>query len=119
MDLGFIPSSEDEAFIEPFRAWLDEHVSAERAKTLKRAGMAERRAWHGELADAGWEGLHWSKSAGGREASFTQQVLYYAALPRRGLPPLPGNRGLRPGESARASCREKALRYVEDTGGDL
>src|SRR3546814_13332131 len=79
MVLGFIPSSEDEAVIEPFRAWLDEHVSAERAKTLKRAGMAERRAWQGELADAGWAGLHWSKAARGREARFTQQEIGRAA----------------------------------------
>ena len=112
MDLGFIPSGEDEAFIEPFRAWLDENVSAERAKTLKRAGMAERRAWQGELADAGWAALHWSKTAGGREASFTQQVLYYAEMTRRGLPPLPGNRGLMlvgPTLIAHGSERQKQL----------
>src|SRR3546814_5423780 len=74
--------------------------------------MAERRAWQGELADAGWAGLHWSKSAGGREASFTQQVLYYAELTRRGLPPLPGNRGLMlvgPTLIAHGSERQKLL----------
>src|SRR3546814_15731391 len=74
--------------------------------------MAERRAWQGELADAGWAGLHWSKSAGGREASFTQQVLYYAELTRRGLPPLPGNRGLMlvgPTLIAHGSDRQKLL----------
>lgn len=112
MDLGFIPSGEDEAFIEPFRAWLDENVTAERAKALKRAGMAERRAWQGELADAGWAALHWSKTAGGREASFTQQVLYYAEMTRRGLPPLPGNRGLMlvgPTLIAHGSERQKQL----------
>src|SRR3546814_14634031 len=86
MDLGFIPSSEDEAFIEPFRAWLDEHVSAERAKTLNRAGMAERRAWQGELAEAGWAGLHWSKSAGGSEAGVTQREIGRGSWRVRGGP---------------------------------
>lgn len=93
-DLGFIPSAEDEAFIAPFRAWLDEHAPLARIAQLRRAGLAERRAWQAELADAGWVGLHWAKDAGGREASFTQQVLYYAEMTKRGLPALPGNRGL-------------------------
>jgi alkylation response protein AidB-like acyl-CoA dehydrogenase len=93
-DLGFVPSDEDEAFIAPFRAWLDEHAPPERVSALRRAGLSERRAWQAELAEAGWMGLHWAKSAGGREASFTQQVLYYAEMTKRGLPPLPGNRGL-------------------------
>lgn len=112
MDLGFVPSVEDEAFIEPFREWLDENVTPERAKALRRAGMAERRAWQGELADAGWVALHWAKAAGGREASFTQQVLYYAEMTRRGLPPLPGNRGLMlvgPTLIAHGSERQKQL----------
>ncbi len=93
-DLGFVPSEEDEAFIADFRQWLDAHVPAERLAELRRSGMDARRAWQAELAEAGWTALHWAKWAGGREASFTQQVLYYAEMARRGLPPLPGNRGL-------------------------
>jgi alkylation response protein AidB-like acyl-CoA dehydrogenase len=93
-DVGFVPSAEDEAFIAPFRAWLDEHATPDRVKEIKRSGLAARRAWQAELAEAGWIALHWAKAAGGREASFTQQVLYYAEMAKRGLPPLPGNRGL-------------------------
>lgn len=93
-DLGFQPSAEDEAFIGEFREWLDANVSQDRARSLRRASLAERRAWQAELADAGWVALHWSRLAGGKEASFTQQVLYYAEMAKRGLPPLPGNRGL-------------------------
>jgi len=93
-DLGFQPSAQDEAFIQPFREWLDAHVSPERVRALRTAGLAERQAWQAELADAGWMALHWAKWAGGREASFTRQVLYYAEMTKRGLPPLPGNRGL-------------------------
>lgn len=94
MDLGFQPSPQDEAFIAEFRDWLDANVSADRARSLRRASLAERRAWQAELAEAGWVALHWSRFAGGKEASFTQQVLYYAEMAKRGLPPLPGNRGL-------------------------
>lgn len=93
-DLGFQPSAEDDAFIQPFREWLDAHATPERIRFLRMAGLSERRAWQAELADAGWMALHWAKWAGGREASFTQQVLYYAEMTKRGLPPLPGNRGL-------------------------
>jgi alkylation response protein AidB-like acyl-CoA dehydrogenase len=92
--LGFVPGCEDEAFIAEFRDWLDENAPRERIYTLRRSDLAARRAWQAELAEAGWVGIHWAKSAGGREASFTQQVLYYSELTRRRLPPLPGNRGL-------------------------
>lgn len=111
-DLGFVPSEEDEAFIAPFRAWLDEYAPADRIAKLRRAGLAERRAWQAELADAGWVGLHWAKDAGGREASFTQQVLYYAEMTKRGLPALPGNRGLMlvgPTLIAHGSASQRAL----------
>lgn len=94
MDLGFVPGEEDEAFIAEFRSWLDEHAPAERLHELKRSGLSGRREWQAELADSGWAALHWARSAGGREASFTQQVLYYAEMAKRGLPPLAGNRGL-------------------------
>src|SRR3546814_17003518 len=79
---------------------------------LNRAVRAARRAWQGGLADAVWACLFWSESAGAREASFTQQVLYYAELTRRGLPPLPGNRGLMlvgPTLIAHGSERQKLL----------
>lgn len=111
-DVGFVPSEEDEAFIAPFREWLDVHAPRERISRLRRADLAERRAWQAELADAGWAGLHWSREAGGKEASFTQQVLYYAEMTKRGLPALPGNRGLMlvgPTLIAHGSAEQKAL----------
>jgi len=111
-DLGFVPSEEDEAFIAPFRAWLDEHATSDRIASLRREGLTGRRAWQAELAEAGWVGLHWAKSVGGKEASFTQQVLYYAEMTKRGLPPLPGNRGLMlvgPTLIAHGSPEQKAL----------
>jgi len=93
-DLGFTPSEEDRAFIAPFEAWLDEHMPPEEVTRIRRGGMAARREWQARMADAGWVGIHWPSAHGGRDATFTQQILYYSALTARGLPALPGNRGL-------------------------
>ena len=116
LDLGFIPSPEDEAFIAPFRAWLDANISPERAKALKRANLAARREWQAQMAETGWIGIHWPKAYGGRDATFTQQILYYAELTKRRLPALPGNRGLMlvgPTLIAHGNAVQKAL--VEPT----
>ncbi len=96
VDLGFTPNPEDEAFIAEFRAWLDENATPERiAKLRSRSGsLAERRAWQAFMADAGWVGVHWPREYGGRDATFTQQMLYHGELASRRIPPLPGNRGL-------------------------
>ncbi len=93
-DLGFQPSEEDQAFIQPFREWLDEHATPEKVKAIKAGGLSARREWQAKLAEAGWMALHWPKAHGGKDASFTQQILYYAEMAARDLPPLPGNRGL-------------------------
>lgn len=115
-DMGFVPSAEDEAFIAEFRAWLDIHAPRERIDQLRRGDLAARRAWQAELAEGGWAAIHWAKSAGGREASFTQQVLYYAEMVRRRLPPLPGNRGLMlVGPTLIAHGSEKHKQLLEPT----
>jgi alkylation response protein AidB-like acyl-CoA dehydrogenase len=93
-DLGFQPSEEDEAFIRPFRDWLDEHATPEKVNAIKTGGLQARRDWQATLAEAGWVALHWPKAYGGKDASFTQQILYYAEMATRDLPALPGNRGL-------------------------
>ncbi len=93
-DLGFQPSEEDLAFIQPFKDWLDEHLTPERLEEIRRGGLSARRAWQSFMAQAGWVGLHWPVAYGGRGASFTQQILYYAEIAKRQLGALPGNRGL-------------------------
>ncbi|MDB5448375.1 MAG: acyl-CoA dehydrogenase, partial [Phenylobacterium sp.] len=94
LELGFQPSPEDEAFIAPFRAWLDEHATEEAIDRVRRGGLSAQREWQAKMAEAGWVGIHWPSEYGGRDASFTQQILYYAEMIGRGLPNLPGNRGL-------------------------
>ena len=93
-DIGFAPSQSDADFIAEFQTWLDEHAPPEKISQLRRADLAARRAWQAEMAEENWTGIHWPIEYGGRGASFTQQVLYYAELTKRGVPPLPGNRGL-------------------------
>ncbi len=85
---------EDETFIGEFRAWLDEHATPERLAEVNKGGLSASRAWQAEMAEGGWVGTHWPAEYGGRDATFTQQVLYHTELTARGLPRLPGNRGL-------------------------
>ncbi|MBV9996724.1 MAG: acyl-CoA dehydrogenase [Caulobacteraceae bacterium] len=94
LDLGFVPSPEDEAFIQPLRDWLDAYLTPEKAEQIRRGGLAARREFQGAMADAGWVGIHWPKAWGGRDATLTQQIMFYAEITARGLPLLPGNRGL-------------------------
>src|SRR5690606_15132655 len=92
----------------------DEHATPERAKALRSPAAA--REWQAFMADAGWVGVHWPKAYGGRDASFTQQVLYYAELVKRGLPPFPGNRGLMLiGPTLIAHGNETTRKLVEPT----
>jgi 3-oxochol-4-en-24-oyl-CoA dehydrogenase len=93
-DLGFQPTEEDLAFIQPFKDWLDEHLTPERLEEVRRGGLSAKRAWQSFMAQAGWVGLHWPVAYGGKGASFTQQILYYAEIAKRQLGALPGNRGL-------------------------
>lgn len=93
-DIGFVPSQADAEFLVEFQTWLDDHAPPEKISELRRSDLAARRSWQAEMAEGNWAGIHWPVEYGGRAASFTQQVLYYAEMTKRGLPPLPGNRGL-------------------------
>ncbi len=115
-DLGFQPTDEDLAFIQPFKDWLDEHLTPERLEEVRRGGLSARRAWQSFMAQAGWVGLHWPEAYGGRGASFTQQILYYAEIAKRQLGALPGNRGLMlVGPTLIAHGTEEQKRLLEPT----
>ncbi|MBV9512032.1 MAG: acyl-CoA dehydrogenase, partial [Caulobacteraceae bacterium] len=109
------------AFADELNAWLDANLDKDRLGAMHRGGAAERRQarrdWQARLADGGWAGIHWPGAFGGRDASFTQQVVYHATLAGRGLPALIGNRGLSlvgPTLIAHGSPEQKA-RFVEAT----
>jgi len=118
---GFRLEDADREFIAEFREWLDRNATPEivagfRAKdTLKKRRAL--RDWQARMADAGWAGIHWPKEYNGREASFSQQVLYHTEIAVRNLPRLIGNRGLSqigPTLIAHGTAEQKR-KYVEAT----
>ena len=58
MDLDYTP--EDIAYRKQVRAWLEQNLPREPIRTL-----AERRAWHRKLYEAGYLGMGWPKEYGG------------------------------------------------------
>ncbi|MFI6309658.1 acyl-CoA dehydrogenase family protein [Nocardia fusca] len=91
-----LPFGDDErAFLAEMSEWLDEHVPSERAP---RRGSAERlpwlRRWQATLAEGRYVAPAWPSQYGGRDATFLQQMIYFAELDRRRLPTIPGRIGV-------------------------
>ncbi len=85
MRLRYAP--EDEAFRAELDAWLDEHQpSDERLAEPKRssADMPQwARDWQRSLFDAGWLVPGWPPELGGRNATATQQMIYFEEMSSR------------------------------------
>jgi len=79
MDLSY--SSEDLAFREAARRWLEANVPQEELATLE-----ARRAWHRQLYDAGYVGMGWPVPYGGRGATPLQQAIVADEMARAGAP---------------------------------
>jgi alkylation response protein AidB-like acyl-CoA dehydrogenase len=79
MDLRYSP--EDLAFREATRRWLEANVPGEEPATLE-----ARRAWHRRLYDAGYVGMGWPVSYGGRGATPLQQAIVADEMARAGAP---------------------------------
>ena len=83
MDLTL--TSEEEAFRDEVRAWLNEnHPGAE--PDGEEAKFEFRRAWQRELHDAGWAGISWPKEYGGRGASLIEQAIFSEEMVRAKAP---------------------------------
>jgi alkylation response protein AidB-like acyl-CoA dehydrogenase len=80
MDLNY--SSEDRAFRDTTRRWLEANVPSEDLKTL-----AERKAWHRKLYEAGYVGMLWPKEYGGWGATAMQQAIVQDEMARIQAPP--------------------------------
>src|ERR1044072_9453449 len=80
MDLNY--SAEDRAFSEKTRRWLEANVPTEDLKTL-----AERKAWHRKLYEAGYVGMLWPKEYGGWGATARQQAIVQDEMARIDAPP--------------------------------
>ncbi len=87
MDLRY--SDSDERFRAELRAWLDEAVPAHGAAPPMK-DWAVRRAydtgWQRKLFDAGYAGINWPREFGGRDASLTEQLVYYEEIARARAP---------------------------------
>jgi alkylation response protein AidB-like acyl-CoA dehydrogenase len=80
MDLNYSP--EDRAFREATRRWFEANTPKVEPKTL-----AERKAWHRTMYDAGYVGLLWPREYGGRGATPMQQAIVQDEMARAGAPP--------------------------------
>ena len=80
MDLNYSP--EDRAFREKTRRWLEANVPTQDLKTL-----AERKAWHRKLYEAGYVGMLWPTEYGGWGATAMQQAIVQDEMARIQAPP--------------------------------
>lgn len=75
MDLHYTP--EQDAFRAEVRAWLAQHVPAERLVTLERAdGYAQHVAWERELATGNWGMVTWPERFGGRGLDLIEWLIF-------------------------------------------
>ena len=85
MRLQYAP--EDEAFRAELDAWLDEHQPSDerlRRPKLSSAHMPQwAREWQRALFDAGYLVPGWPPELGGRNATPTQQMIYFEEMSRR------------------------------------
>ncbi len=82
--MDFDLSPEELAFKDEVRTWLEEHLVGEFAALRGRGGTGQEdipapilMAWEKELATGGWLGIDYPKSAGGRECSLAEQVIFH------------------------------------------
>src|SRR5919201_3074502 len=80
MDLTY--SAEDRASRDNPRRWLEANTPTEELKTL-----AERKAWHRKLYEAGYVGMLWPREDGGWGATAMQQAIVQDEMARIQAPP--------------------------------
>ena len=87
MDLRY--SEADEKFRGELRAWLADAVPAH-GSAPPYSDWDARRAydtgWQRKLFDAGYAGINWPAAFGGRDASLTEQLVYYEEIARAKAP---------------------------------
>lgn len=79
MDLRY--TAEDEAFRAEARAWLAEHAPREPLRTV-----AEKKAWHRKLYEAGYLGMGWPKAYGGYARRPIEQAIVTEEMARANAP---------------------------------
>lgn len=87
MDLRY--SASDEKFRAELRAWLAEHVPKHGSPPPTHDWPARRAwdtGWQRRLFEAGYAGINWPREYGGRDASPSEQLVYYEETARAGAP---------------------------------
>ena len=87
MDLRYTEA--DEKFRRELRAWLADAVAAHGPPPPSHDWEARRAydtGWQRKLFDAGYAGIHWPRAYGGREASLSEQLIYYEETARARAP---------------------------------
>jgi alkylation response protein AidB-like acyl-CoA dehydrogenase len=87
LDLRY--SQSDEAFRAELRAWLKDAVPAHGDRPPANDWPARREydtGWQRKLFEAGYAGIHWPAEYGGRDASLSEQLVYYEETARAGAP---------------------------------
>jgi alkylation response protein AidB-like acyl-CoA dehydrogenase len=79
MDLTYAP--EDLEFRARTRRWLETHLPRTELRTLD-----ERRAWHGQLYEAGYIGMGWPRAYGGQDARPMTQAIAADEMARLNAP---------------------------------
>lgn len=98
MKLAF--SAQDEKFRAEVAAWMADNLAGRFAPLKFRGGPGDehahfdlRREWERHLGAAGWTGVGWPATAGGRGAPLSQQVIFFEEYARAGGPGRVGHIG--------------------------
>ena len=92
MDVRFDDATE--AFRQEVRTWLEAHVPREPLPSAPEMAFEHMRTWQKKMYDAGWAGIHWPKSYGGRGATLLEQAVFQQELARVQAPPMANTLGL-------------------------
>lgn len=99
MDLNF--SSEENAFRQEIKAWLEEHLTGRFSHVKGLGGTGEqldafdeRLEWEQFLGKSGWAAIGWPEAFGGRDASLMEQVIFAEEYAKAGGPGRLGHIGL-------------------------
>ncbi len=90
----------EDGFRAEVRGWLAANLTGEFAPLVDSGGpgrehefVPERMAWERRLGEAGWIGLGWPESDGGRGLPWRHQVIFYEEYARAGAPARVGHIG--------------------------
>lgn len=90
MDFAYSP--EQRYFRDELRSWLEARKVAGEIPGVAQSSLddyvAEGKQWQRRLHEAGWCGLHWPASYGGRGIGIVEQIIFQEELARIGSPQL-------------------------------